>query len=107
SCRESQASPADQQIQDTRSCANPGNPVFSCMVTPAVKDTLSGLLYKTTSRDYGLLPSTSLSSQGTLHPMSRRFTEDLARSGMYRNTSFNTALDRSRVYDCPNLQHTT
>lgn len=36
----------------------------------------------------------------------QRFTEDLGNCGMLRDNAFNTSLDRSRVYDCPNLQNT-
>uniref|UniRef100_A0A3Q3WXD3 Uncharacterized protein n=1 Tax=Mola mola TaxID=94237 RepID=A0A3Q3WXD3_MOLML len=104
----------EQHIENSNACSNPGNPVFSCMSTPAVKQGRTtpwakpqNLLYRTTSSEYGLLSPTSETSPCAFHPKSHRFSEKLRRSGMYRDNSFNTALDRGRVYDATNLQDST
>ncbi|KAF3689117.1 putative protein C15orf65 [Channa argus] len=102
-----------QQGQNTNTCVSPGNPVFSCMMSPSIKDISTGFsakpqnpLYRTTSSNYGRISPTFESSPCSFHPKSQRFSQDLGKNGMYLDTSFNTALDRSRVYDYPNLQHT-
>ncbi|RVE72338.1 hypothetical protein OJAV_G00060910 [Oryzias javanicus] len=93
-------------------CSSPGNPVFSCL-TAALKDlelkdapNPMSVLYRTSSRAYGLLPPTVESAPCSHHPKAQKFSEHLSKTGMYRNNSFNTSLDRSRVFDGPNLQHT-
>ncbi|XP_018595150.1 uncharacterized protein C15orf65 [Scleropages formosus] len=100
-------------------CTNPGNSVFSCLMNPvptsapaststsaAASTKPQHLFFKTTSSNYGLLPPTYESAPCTYHPLSQAFSRHLGKCGMYRNNSFNTSLDRSRVYDYPNLQNT-
>ncbi|KAK1158198.1 hypothetical protein AOXY_G24462 [Acipenser oxyrinchus oxyrinchus] len=94
-------------------CANPGNPVFSCMIKPATLPNDSGCfprpqnpLYKTTSSNYGYMPPAFETAPCAYHPMSQTFSEHLRNCGMYRNQSLNTVVDKSRVHDCPYLQNT-
>ncbi|KAL6107161.1 pierce2 [Pungitius sinensis] len=96
----------DQEVEN-RPCVNPGNPVFSCMMTSAaLRSKPQHPLYWTSSREYGLRPPTAESSPCTYHPKSERFSKELFMFGMYRDNTFNTALDRSRVHDCTTLHHT-
>ncbi|OCT89562.1 hypothetical protein XELAEV_18018184mg [Xenopus laevis] len=86
-------------------CVNPGNPVFSCMTAPVTAPNhifqakQRNVLFKTSSSEYEMAPCSH-------HPVSQRFSQHLGQCGMYRNHSFNTMVDRSRVHDCPNLQYT-
>ncbi|KAM6257031.1 piercer of microtubule wall 2 protein isoform 1-T2 [Porphyrio hochstetteri] len=93
-------------------CTNPGNPVFSCMLDPKtlmINGSLTKphlLLFKTTSSEYGALPATSQMVPRTYHPRDETFSKHLLTYGPFQDNSLNTAIDRSRVYDYPNLQHT-
>ncbi|XP_049578145.1 piercer of microtubule wall 2 protein [Syngnathus scovelli] len=107
------SAPAKEEPEKTQACVNFGNPVFTCTTTPSFKGVTQSRwsqrqnpLYRTTSADYGLYPPTVETTPCTYHPKSQKFTNLLGKTGMYRDDCFNTALDRSRVYDCPNLQHT-
>ncbi|KAL7879211.1 hypothetical protein AOLI_G00101850 [Acnodon oligacanthus] len=50
--------------------------------------------------------SRSYGGQLMLHVSTQAFSQHLGQCGMSRDSSFNTSLDHSRVYDCPNLQNT-
>ncbi|XP_073710043.1 piercer of microtubule wall 2 protein-like [Misgurnus anguillicaudatus] len=87
-------------------CANPGNPVFSCMLKleshtssedPALTRSQK-LMYKTTYSDYGARAPTFEFLPCSYHPISQTFSQHLGTCGMYRDNSFNTSLDHSRVY---------
>jgi len=86
-------------------CANPGNPVFSCMESrshssaedPAIARS-QNLMFKTTSSDYGARSATFESSPSSYHPISQTFSQHLGLCGMYQDNSFNTSLDHSHVY---------
>ncbi|KAH1183961.1 uncharacterized protein C15orf65 homolog isoform X1 [Mauremys mutica] len=94
------------------SCANPGNPVFSCMLDPKTLTTNNFLtnpqllLFKTTSSEYGAIPPTSQMVPCTYHPKDESFTKHLLICGLTQHNYINTAIDRSRVYDYPDMQHT-
>lgn len=101
-------------VEKNETCTNPGNPVFSCMSKPEVKDAPltpwakpQNPLYRTTSNDYGLHPPTFESSPCCFYPKSHKFSKDLAKHGRYEDNSFNTVLDRSKVPRCSNLKRKT
>ncbi|XP_019359800.1 PREDICTED: uncharacterized protein C15orf65 homolog isoform X1 [Gavialis gangeticus] len=93
-------------------CANPGNPVFSCMLDPKALTTNNFLtkpqllLFKTTSSDYGAIPPTSQMVPCKYHAKVQTFSKQLLTCGLRQHNYINTAIDKSRVYDYPNLQHT-
>ncbi|KAL6479528.1 hypothetical protein MHYP_G00129610 [Metynnis hypsauchen] len=113
---QSEMSQTEEQQQELRGsarapCANPGNPVFSCMMRPEATSLSpwvkpQSLLYRTTASEYGLRAPSFESSPCSYHPLSQAFSQHLGQCGMSRDSSFNTSLDHSRVYDCPNLQNT-
>lgn len=93
-------------------CANPGNPVFSCVSRVEVeRDQMNWdknykpehALYKTSSSMYGIFPATHESAPATFHGKSQKFSQHLGLCGMYRNHSLNTWTDRSNVHDSPHL----
>ncbi|OCT86965.1 hypothetical protein XELAEV_18020655mg [Xenopus laevis] len=100
------------QDKNGHPCVNPGNPVFSCMATPVTPTNhmfqakQQNMLFKTSSSEYGALLPTYEMAPCSHHPVSQRFSQHLGQCGMYRNHSFNTMIDRSKVHDCPNLQYT-
>ncbi|XP_009992724.1 PREDICTED: uncharacterized protein C15orf65 homolog [Chaetura pelagica] len=93
-------------------CANPGNPVFSCMLDPKTLMTNGSvtkpqvLLFKTTSSEYGAIPAVSQMVPCTYHPVSHTFSKLLLTCGLFENNSLNTAIDRNRVCDNMNFQNT-
>uniref|UniRef100_A0A8C9G765 Uncharacterized protein n=1 Tax=Pavo cristatus TaxID=9049 RepID=A0A8C9G765_PAVCR len=93
-------------------CTNPRNPVFSCMLEPSTLLTRSSLakpqvlLFKTASYKYGTTVPTAEMLPHTYHPLDQTFSEHLLTCGSSQDSYLNTAIDRSRVYDYPNLQHT-
>ncbi|XP_009980958.1 PREDICTED: uncharacterized protein C15orf65 homolog [Tauraco erythrolophus] len=108
------SSPNTEQTQPPHllPCVNPGNPVFSCMMDPKTLMTNGSLtkpqvlLFKTTSSEYGAIPPVSQMVPRTYHPVDQSFSKHLLTCGPFQDSYLNTAIDRSRVYDHPNLQHT-
>ncbi|KAM8839502.1 piercer of microtubule wall 2 protein [Synchiropus picturatus] len=103
-----------QQPEKAKQCPSPGNPVFSCMFAPPTKEKAArqkwaisqNILYRTSSNEYGRLPSTADTAPTTYRPKSYKFSKDLARCGMYQENSLNTAIDKSKVCDFSNLKKT-
>lgn len=94
----------------SKTCCNPGNPVFSCMLPGPEKGTHwtkpQHLFYKTTNGNYGHLPPVPETTPLVYRPKSFKFSRHMLMYGMHRDNSLNTAISRSRVCDYPNLQHT-
>ncbi|XP_051836654.1 piercer of microtubule wall 2 protein [Antechinus flavipes] len=97
---------------DLPPCVNPGNPVFSCMLDPPTLQTCTTLskpqmiMYKTTSGGYGEITPIPPFLPCNFFPKSNTFTNHLKLTGMFQNNYLNTVLDRGRVIDFPNFQHT-
>ncbi|XP_030313203.1 uncharacterized protein C15orf65 homolog [Calypte anna] len=93
-------------------CANPGNPVFSCMLDPKTLITDASwtkpqvLLFKTTSSEYGSIPPILQMVPCRYYPADNAFSKHTLTCGLYQQSCLNTAIDRSRVHDNPNLQNT-
>lgn len=88
-----------------RPCANPGNPVFSCMLESTALTTRNfltkpkPLLFKTTSSDYGAIPPTSQMVPYRHFPRDNAFTTHLFRCGLTQNNCLNTGIDKDSMYD--------
>ncbi|XP_048471988.1 uncharacterized protein LOC125486803 [Rhincodon typus] len=87
-------------------CANPGNPIFSCMAkfptapfspVPFVKP--QNPLFRTTSAAYGSNQPTCEIAPSVYKPLTQSFSAMLQTGGMYRNRSLNTGSDKKRVHD--------
>jgi hypothetical protein len=52
-------------------------------------------MYKTTNSEYGYYAPNSYTIPSRFFPLSQKFSNDLAKSGMYRNYSLNTQMDRT------------
>uniref|UniRef100_A0A4W3GFE1 Uncharacterized protein n=1 Tax=Callorhinchus milii TaxID=7868 RepID=A0A4W3GFE1_CALMI len=93
--------------QSLPSYLNLGNPVFSYtsqLSTPSPTSypfvNPQHPLFKTTSAEYGSNPPTCETAPTTHNPLTQAFSEPLRNAGMYRNSSMNTYLDKSKVLDC-------
>lgn len=91
--------------QEQRLCAQPENGP-SGTATPEIKDVQPPVwpkqrnwFYRTTNMDYGSQRPVFENAPCTYHPKSNKFSEHLARTRSHSNTTFNTAIDRSRVHD--------
>uniref|UniRef100_A0A3B5QBY5 Uncharacterized protein n=1 Tax=Xiphophorus maculatus TaxID=8083 RepID=A0A3B5QBY5_XIPMA len=100
-----------QEAEHVKSCSNPGNPVFSCIISSKVKEGSLGkihpqsVLYRTTSGDYGRLPPSFESTPCSYHPKTQGFTRRMRLGGMFHGCSMNTALDKTRTYDQINIMN--
>eukprot|EP00118_Oscarella_pearsei_P029122 m.3721 g.3721 ORF g.3721 m.3721 type:complete len:128 (+) comp9724_c0_seq2:32-415(+) len=89
---------------------NIGNPVFTCSGTidgkreRAEEDCFQGYgfkvehpMYRTASSSYGNHCPNVHTVPTSFHGRSQKFSGHLGKSGMYRNQSLNTSLDKSKV----------
>ena len=96
---------------------NPGNSVYTCTnidppnlqndlntVEGNLSDVIKGYptelqhpLFRTSNNTYGSIGPILRLLPSTYHGRSAKFSTHLNRSGMYRNKSFNTELDKSNV----------
>ncbi|XP_043533434.1 uncharacterized protein LOC122541031 isoform X1 [Chiloscyllium plagiosum] len=100
------AAKAEDMEKPWSPCANPGNPVFSCMAkfptaayspVPFVKP--QNPLFRTTSASYGSNQPTCEIAPSVYKPLTQSFSAVLQTGGMYRNRSLNTGSDKRRVHD--------
>ncbi|XP_056428345.1 piercer of microtubule wall 2 protein isoform X2 [Hyla sarda] len=103
----------ERKQEDSRSpCMILGNPVFSCTMNPSTSTSRvfqarpESILFRTTSSEYGAIRPSYEMAPCYHYPVSQQFSEHLGTCGMYRNHSFNTVVDKSRVHDCVNLHST-
>uniref|UniRef100_A0A3B5L571 Uncharacterized protein n=1 Tax=Xiphophorus couchianus TaxID=32473 RepID=A0A3B5L571_9TELE len=93
----------EPEAEHVKSCSNPGNPVFSCIISSKVKEGSLGkihpqsVLYRTTSGDYGRLPPSFESAPCSYHPKTQGFTRRMRLGGMFHGCSMNTALDKTQT----------
>ncbi|XP_055219164.1 piercer of microtubule wall 2 protein isoform X1 [Gorilla gorilla gorilla] len=93
-------------------CVNPGNPVFSCMLDPKTLQTATSLskpqmiMYKTSSSHYGEFLPIPQFFPCNYTPKEQVFSSHIRATGFYQNNTLNTAPDRTRTLDFPNIQHT-
>ncbi|XP_042750067.1 uncharacterized protein C15orf65 homolog, partial [Lagopus leucura] len=91
---------------------NPWNPMSPCMLEPGTLLPSSSLakpqvlLFETASYEYNTAVPTAQMLPHTYLPLDQTFPEHLLTCGSSQDSYLNTAFDRSRVYDYPNLQHT-
>ena len=96
---------------------NPGNSVYTCAkvenvdldskyktVEGNLDDIVSGYpsleqhpMYRTSNHRYGSMGPCHHTLPQTFHGISSKFSEHLNQSGMYRNMSLNTSMDKSQV----------
>ncbi|XP_055301215.1 piercer of microtubule wall 2 protein [Sitodiplosis mosellana] len=55
-------------------------------------------VFRTTNSDYGWTPPNAHTVPHSYYPRTNEFSDLLAKTGMYRNYSLNTVMDKSRVF---------